>query len=201
MSRLLGTYAVEAGELVFRPRFPLNPGMHVRAVYRGVETGVRRPSRRGALRCHDARPRLPVHRCPARERTQALHLLLRRPCARAIPGSTSTCCARMAPSTLSRTRPGTLGPRSAALHRALRPRAASSAASPRWPKPVHPSKRATTYTLVVHRTWRDGRGAPLAEDFRKTFQVTASETGLLRIPGPGVRGRRHTCASLPRRSR
>lgn len=31
---LLGTYSVEAGSLTFRPRFPLSPGMHVRAVFR-----------------------------------------------------------------------------------------------------------------------------------------------------------------------
>jgi hypothetical protein len=30
---LLGTYSVEATALVFRPRFPLSPGMHVRAVF------------------------------------------------------------------------------------------------------------------------------------------------------------------------
>ncbi|MCU1235791.1 MAG: hypothetical protein JWP63_3758, partial [Candidatus Solibacter sp.] len=30
---LLGVYTVEAGELVFRPRFPLSPGMHLRAVF------------------------------------------------------------------------------------------------------------------------------------------------------------------------
>ena len=30
---LLGTYTVEGGELVFRPRFPLSPGLHVRAVF------------------------------------------------------------------------------------------------------------------------------------------------------------------------
>jgi hypothetical protein len=35
---MLGTYAVEGADLVFRPRFPLNPGMHLRVVYRGVET-------------------------------------------------------------------------------------------------------------------------------------------------------------------
>jgi hypothetical protein len=31
---LLGTYNVEAGALTFRPRFSLSPGMHVRAVFR-----------------------------------------------------------------------------------------------------------------------------------------------------------------------
>jgi hypothetical protein len=30
---MLGTYAVDGGSLVFRPRFPLAPGMHVRAVF------------------------------------------------------------------------------------------------------------------------------------------------------------------------
>ena len=31
---MLGTWSVEAGSLVFRPRFPLAPGMRVRAVFR-----------------------------------------------------------------------------------------------------------------------------------------------------------------------
>ena len=35
---MLGTYTVEDGSLVFRPRYPLAPGMHIRAVLRGVET-------------------------------------------------------------------------------------------------------------------------------------------------------------------
>src|SRR6266516_7655904 len=30
---LLGSYSVESGALVFRPRFPLSPGMHLRAVF------------------------------------------------------------------------------------------------------------------------------------------------------------------------
>src|SRR5215831_17290369 len=40
---LLGTYAVEGGDLVFRPRFPLGPGMKVRAVYRGAERAFEIP--------------------------------------------------------------------------------------------------------------------------------------------------------------
>ena len=32
-----------------------------------------------------------------------------------------------------------------------------------------------TYTLVVDRAWQDGRGAPLAEDFRKTFRVAPDD--------------------------
>jgi hypothetical protein len=31
------------------------------------------------------------------------------------------------------------------------------------------------YTLVVSREWRDGRGAPLVEDYRKTFRVSAAD--------------------------
>ena len=35
---LLGDYAIRSGALTFRPRYPLAPGMHVRAVFRGVES-------------------------------------------------------------------------------------------------------------------------------------------------------------------
>ena len=35
---MLGSYVVESGSLVFRPRFPVAPGVLVRAVFRGVET-------------------------------------------------------------------------------------------------------------------------------------------------------------------
>lgn len=35
---LLGRSSVENGELVFRPRFPLQPGLRYRAVFQGVET-------------------------------------------------------------------------------------------------------------------------------------------------------------------
>src|SRR5215471_1074243 len=34
---MLGTYSTESGELVFRPRFPLSPGMHLRAVFHAPE--------------------------------------------------------------------------------------------------------------------------------------------------------------------
>ena len=48
---LLGTYSVEAASLVFRPRFALSPGMHVRAVFRppdgaAVESAFDVPARR-----------------------------------------------------------------------------------------------------------------------------------------------------------
>ena len=35
---LLGEYKVESGALTFRPRYPLAPGLRVRAVFRGAET-------------------------------------------------------------------------------------------------------------------------------------------------------------------
>jgi hypothetical protein len=37
---LLGTYSVEASSLVFRPRFPLSPGLHVRAVFRPPDGAI-----------------------------------------------------------------------------------------------------------------------------------------------------------------
>src|SRR5882724_9162640 len=40
---LIGTYTVEEGDLVFRPRYPLAPGMHIRAVFRGIETAFDLP--------------------------------------------------------------------------------------------------------------------------------------------------------------
>src|SRR5262245_36225140 len=40
---MLGAYTVEEGELVFRPRYPLTPGLRVRAVFRGVETAFEIP--------------------------------------------------------------------------------------------------------------------------------------------------------------
>ena len=91
-----------------------------------------RPGRRVCLRHPRRRPRpfhharsasVPVHECPARECPETLRLLRRAhaqgrfveapaPVARRRPGRLP----------LPRTRPGTLGPRPAALHRALRPR-------------------------------------------------------------------------------
>jgi len=37
---LLGTYSVEASSLVFRPRFPLSPGLRVRAVFRPPDGAI-----------------------------------------------------------------------------------------------------------------------------------------------------------------
>jgi len=40
---LMGEYAVRSGALTFRPRFPLSPGMRVRAVFRGAESWFETP--------------------------------------------------------------------------------------------------------------------------------------------------------------
>src|SRR5687767_5515649 len=38
MPALLGEYKVQGGALTFRPRYPLSPGLRIRAVFRGVES-------------------------------------------------------------------------------------------------------------------------------------------------------------------
>jgi hypothetical protein len=169
---MLGTYAVEGRELVFRPRFPLNPGMHLRAVYRGVETvfdvpgaaPVAATTRVAAV--YPSSGILPENAlklyisfsAPMQKGDSWQHISLVREDGSKVEGPFLELDQELWDREQRRFTvlfdPG----------RIKRGLASLAEAGPAL-------EAGHRYTLVVRRTWRDGRGAPLAEDFRKTFTV------------------------------
>lgn len=175
---LVGSYSVESAELVFRPRFPLSAGIHVRAVFhppggQPIES---------AFEIRAAQPIVPTTRV-----------------ARVYP-STATLPANALKLYLYFTAPMQKGDSWKHLHllrdgvpvpdpfleldqelwdreqkrftvlfdpgRIKRGLASLAEAGPVL-EPGH------AYTLVVDRDWLDARGAPLAAEFRKEFRAAA----------------------------
>ena len=178
---LLGTYSVEAGELVFRPRFPLSAGMHVRAVFQApgeppVESAFDVPA--GAV--PDATTRvsqvyptsniLPANAlklyiyfsAPMRRGDSWTHLRLLRDDGVRVEYPFLELDQELWDRDYRRFTvlfdPGR-------IKRGLASRAEAGPA-------LEPGR---TYTLVIERAWLDGRGAPLADEFRKTFRVVPDD--------------------------
>jgi hypothetical protein len=173
---ILGSYAVEGGELVFRPRFPLTPGMHLRAVYRGVASTFDIPAAAPpaiATRVEAVYPSsgvLPENAlklyvffsAPMQRGDSWQYLSLLREDGSKVEGPFLELDQELWDAQQRRFTilfdPGRIK------------RGLASLAE------VGPALEAGhRYTLVIHREWRDGRGAPMVEDYRKTFQVAAAD--------------------------
>jgi hypothetical protein len=172
---MLGTYAVEGGTLVFRPRYPLAPGVTYRAV-------LRQPGQRTTIeRRFDG---------PARAAAAATHVDRVYPSADVLPGNTLRLYIYFSA-------PMSRGDVAARLHivdgagkelkdvllpgqelwdaanqrltmtfdpgRIKRGLEANSTMGP----PIAEGQR---YALVIDRGWLDARGVPLAGDYRKEFR-------------------------------
>jgi hypothetical protein len=181
---LLGSYTVEGSELVFRPRFPLSPGMHVRAVFHApgaaeVESAfdvpagaVPQPTTR-VTRVYPSASVLPANAlklyiyfsAPMRRGDSWTHLRLLREDGTPVEYPFLELDQELWDRDYRRFTvlfdPGR-------IKRGLASRAEAG--------PALESGR--TYTLVVERSWQDGRGATLAEEFRKTFRAGPD----LRVP-------------------
>ena len=181
---LLGAYTIEGGELVFRPRFPLSPGIHVRAVFHApgspeLETAFDIPA--GAVpqattrvtRVYPSAGVLPANAlkfyiyfsAPMRRGDSWTHLHLLREDGTRVEYPFLELDQELWDRDYRRFTvlfdPGR-------IKRGLASRAEAG--------PALVSGR--TYTLVVDRAWQDGNGAPLAGEFRKTFRVVED----LRVP-------------------
>jgi hypothetical protein len=173
---LIGTYTVEDGELVFRPRFPLAPGMHVRAVFRDVEAAFDLPKA-----------------APLAATTRVAHIY---PSTDVLPENALKFYVFFSASMQK----GDSWKRISLLRedgskvefpfleldqelwdrdnrrftilfdpgRIKRGLASLAEAGPAL-------EAGRRYTLVIHREWLDGRGAPMAEDYRKTFRVAPAD--------------------------
>jgi len=177
---LLGSYTVESGTLLFRPRFPLAPGMHVRAVFQPpdgerVETAFDVPA--GA-------PKIPT-----------THVTQVYPTAATLPANALKFYIYF-------DAPMTKGESWKHIHllrdgqpveypfleldqelwdrdqrrftvlfdpgRIKRGLASLAEAGPAM-------EAGHTYTLLIDRDWLDGRGVPLAAEYRKTFRAAPND--------------------------
>jgi hypothetical protein len=181
MPAMAGTYTVESGELIFRPRFPIQAGMHVRAEFHAaglppVSAAFDVP--RGAALLPEARV---VHIYPSAdvlpENTLKFYIFF----STGMQKGDSWKYLRLLREDGTRVEYPFLEldqelwdrdhRRFTVLFdpgRIKRGLASLAEAGPA----LEPGKR---YTLVVSREWRDGRGVPMVEDFRKTFRVAPAD--------------------------
>lgn len=178
---LLGSYTVEAGELVFRPRFPLSPGMHVRAVFQApgaaeieatfdIPSGAALQPTTRVAQVYPTANVLPANAlkfyiyfsAPMQRGDSWTHLRLLREDGTRVDYPFLELDQELWDRDNRRFTvlfdPG----------RIKRGLASLAEAGPA----LEPGR---TYTFVVERTWKDGRGAPLAEEFRKTFRVAPDD--------------------------
>lgn len=175
---LVGTYSVESSTLIFRPRFPLAPGMHVRAVFQP-------PDGEQIEATFEIRPAEPI--APT---TRVAHVY----------PSTATLPANALKLYVYFSAPMQKGDSWKHLHllrdgipvaypfleldqelwdrdqtrftvlfdpgRIKRGLASLAEAGPAL-------EEGHAYTLVIDRDWLDARGAPMAADFRKEFRTAA----------------------------
>jgi hypothetical protein len=174
---LVGTYAVEGGSLAFRPRFPIAPGMHVRAVFHA-------PGGRDVAAAFD----LPKA-APLASTTRVAHVY---PSTDLLPENELKFYIYFS----APVQKGEAWTRIHLLNQQGQPvelpfleidqelwdrdnmRLTVLFDPGRIKRGLLPLKEmgpaieeGRSYTLVIDREWPDGRGAPLAEPFRKPFRV------------------------------
>jgi hypothetical protein len=190
-----GAYTIENGVLTFRPKYPLAPGVHVRAVFQGKEFAFEIPQAAPAAsttRVANVYPsadvlpenELKLYLCftaPMQSGDAWSHIHLLDPAGKAVELPFLEIDQELWSRDQTRLTvlfdPGR-------IKRGLVPL-----------REVGPSIQAgKSYTLVIDREWRDSRGAPLAEPFRKTFRVGAADrqpidTAKWKITAPHVGSR------------
>jgi hypothetical protein len=175
---LLGAYVVDRGELVFRPRFPLSPGVRYRVVFHppggaATETTIAgpEPNAAPAARVEQVYPsgdvlpantlRLYVYfSAPMSRGEAAAHLRVLDAAGAAVEGIFLPGQELWDPGNRRLTL--TFDP--GRIKRGL-------ASNSRMGTPIAEGAR---YTLVIDREWRDARGVPIATEFRRPFRGGAA---------------------------
>ncbi len=178
---MLGSYSVEAGQLTFRPRFPLSGGMHVRAVFQApgeaaVEAAFDIP--KGEAPVPSTRV---AHVYPSSSLLPANQLKLYLCFSAPMPKGDAWRHIHLLREDGSRVPVPFLEIdqelwdrdhlRLTVLFDPGRIKRGLASLAEEGPA-LEEGKR---YALVVDRDWLDSRGAPLAEEFRKEFRVAAAD--------------------------
>jgi hypothetical protein len=176
-----GTYSIESGELVFRPRYPLAAGLHVRAVFHApgaepVEAEFEIPKAPAVkpsvyvAQVYPSGNTLPANAlklyvyfsAPMSRGNSWAHIRLLRDDNTAVTAPFLELDQELWDRDNRRFTilfdPG----------RIKRGLASLAEAGPAM-------EAGRSYTLVISRDWLDGRGAPMVEEYRKTFRVTAED--------------------------
>jgi hypothetical protein len=205
---LLGTYAVEAGILVFRPQFPFAPGVHYRAVFRipggarAMEKTFTGPGRATipAARVESVYPSADI--LPSNQ--LRLYLYFSAPMSREEAGTRVHLLDESGRPLQDVFLPGeelwdpayrrlTLTFDPGRIKRGL-------TSNRKMGPPLSPGRR---YTLVVDRGWPDARGVPMVKEFRKVFrggppQRTPPDPGQWHITSPRSGSRDALVVGFPR---
>jgi hypothetical protein len=170
---LAGSYAVENGALVFRPRFPLAPGPRYRAVFRGTGTPVEKtfdgPARSAAPAARVERVYPSSSVLPSNQ--LRLYIYFSAPMSRGEAGQRIHVLDAEGKPLRDVFLPGQelWDPENRRLTmtfdpgRIKRDLTSNKAMGP----PIAEGKR---YTLVVDREWRDANGVAMSEPFSKSFR-------------------------------
>ncbi len=171
---LLGTYAIDRGELVFRPRFPISPAVRYRVVFHppgraAIETTIAAPERNGTpvARVEQVYPSADV--LPAN--TLRLYVYFSAPMSRGEAAAHLRVLDATGAPLEGIFLPGqelwdpgnrrlTLTFDPGRIKRGLVSNARMGA----------PIAEGARYTLVIDREWPDARGVPLVAEFRKPFR-------------------------------
>jgi len=173
---LVGAYSVENGALTFRPRYPLAPGMHVRAVFRDKETAFDIPkaaplaSTTRVAAVYPTTNVLPENQlklyiqfsAPMQtgEAWSHIHLL--------------DAAGKPVELPFLEIDQELWNPDHTRLTVLFDPGRIKRGLLPL--KEVGPSiQEGKSYTLAIDREWLDGRGAPLAEAYKKPFKVEQAD--------------------------
>ena len=169
---LLGDYVVQDGSLSFRPKYPLSPGMHVRAVFGSKETTFdvpNAPPPAATTRVLNVYPTTNV----LPENELKLYVCFSAPMQNGEAWShIHLLDAEGKPVQLPflEIEQELWNPEHTRLTVLFDPGRIKRGVLPL--AEVGPSiQRGNKYTLVIDREWPDGRGAPLAEPYRKQFGV------------------------------
>jgi hypothetical protein len=173
---LSGKYSFDGGVLTFTPRYPLAPGIHVRAVFRGKEStfdlpkAPPKPSTTRVAQVYPTTDRIPDNQlkfyiyfsAPMQRGDAWTHVHLEREDGSRVDLPFLELALELWNADNTRLTvlfdPGR-------VKRGLLPL-----------REVGPAIEAgKKYTLVVDREWLDGNGVPLAESFRKPLHVVASD--------------------------
>jgi len=173
---LVGDYSVANGTLAFHPKYPLAPGMHVRAVFGSKETSFDVPkaappaATTRVLQVYPTTNVLPENElklyihfsAPMQNGDAWKHIHLLDSAGKAVELPFLEIDQEL------------WNPEHTRLTVLFDPGRIKRGVLPLLE--VGPSiQQGKKYTLVIDREWRDGRGAPLAEPYRKQFAVEAPD--------------------------
>ena len=175
---LLGTYVIDTGELVFRPRYPISPGVRYRVVFRppagaAIETTIAAPDRNATPTAHVEHVYPSDDVLPAN--TLRLYVYFSAPMSRGEAAAHLRVLDAAGAPVVGIFLPGQelWDPDNRRLTMTFDPGRIKRGlvSNTRMGTPIADGAR---YTLVIDREWPDARGIPMIAEFRRSFRGGAA---------------------------